>query len=96
MKLKKTMAKKYNYHKHSSYIHNGVKTSMTSQLYQTGVYIIIDNNPALQFNLTPSQMVSREKKLIKGFKDKEIEDLVLLGEITVIKNEDGFWEELNE
>lgn len=89
--------KKWKYHiTHSFKGSDGKKYSGLTQLYQIGVYMIADNNPRLQFNITPNQMVSMERRLEKSFEKGEISDLEFGREITVIENEEGFYEELKQ
>lgn len=82
------------YHKSHTYIdNNNVEHTFTTQLYQIGVYGILDGNPALQGSFAPNQIVRIEKSLIK-LKDKgDIKDFTLGLPITVT-NENGFWEEV--
>lgn len=87
--------KKWKYHVSHSYKIKGKETKGITQLYQIGVYLIVNNNPQRQFNFTPNQMVTTERRLKKAFKEGEITDLEFGREITVIKNESGFFEELN-
>jgi hypothetical protein len=88
--------KKWKYHVTHSFKDKGKETKGITQLYQIGVYMIVDNNPRLQFNITPNQMVSMERRLKKAFKEGEITDLEFGREITVIENEEGFYEELKQ
>jgi hypothetical protein len=87
--------KKWNYHVSHSYKIKGRECVGLTQLYQIGVYLIVNNNPKLQFNITPNQMVSMEKRMRKSFEKGEITDLEFGREITVIENESGLYEELN-
>ena len=88
--------KKYKYHTSLSFVdvESGETFSFLTQLYQIGVYLIINNNPALQYNLAPSSIMKQEKHILKLFKNGSIKDLKLGRAITVIKNEDGFYVEL--
>lgn len=83
--------KKWKYHTSHNYKRDGQEVSAITQLYQVGVYMIINSDPALQFNMTPNQMVSLERKLKKS---KDITDLEFGREITVI--DDGLYKELKE
>lgn len=86
--------KKWKYHlTHSFKDAEGEHFALTS-LYQIGVYMIVDNDPSLQFNMKPVNMVSIEKQLLKALDKKEISDLKFGREITVIE-ENGFYKELN-
>ena len=55
--------KKYKYHTSLSFVdvESGETFSFLTQLYQIGVYLIINNNPALQYNLAPSSIMKQEK-----------------------------------
>jgi len=89
------MSKKWTYHRSHSFINSkGKTTSMITQLYQIGVYAIIDGNPALQFSFTPSDIVRIEKQLKKDLSNNEISSLEFGLPITVTKNEDGLFEEV--
>ncbi len=86
------MAKKWTYHtSHSFYdVETKQKVSAQTQLYQTGVYIIVNNNPAMQSGTTPIRMVRLEKELNKRFESGKITDLEYGREIIVVE-EDGFY-----
>lgn len=84
----------YKYHVTAKWKEKERTHSHVTQLYSIGVYCIVDNDPAMQFSLTPSKMVSLEKKLRKGVEKGEISDLEFGREITV-KEIDGFWKEIN-
>jgi hypothetical protein len=73
----------------------GTEFNMISQLYKIGVYVIINNDPGMQYNLTPSQMVKTEKQFKKSFEAGDITDLVLGRLITVTKDKEGFYIEIN-
>ena len=86
--------KKYTYHKFHSFVNGeGETISCQTQLYQIGIYGIINNNPSLQFGGLPKHLVKIEKYLKKKFDNGEISYLKLIGEITV-SDESGFWEEI--
>lgn len=89
------MSKKYTYHTSHSFIivENEKKTSMQSQLYQVGVYVIVNSDPSMQFNATPAMMVKQEKVLNKALEDNEIKDLVYGLKITV-QEVDGLWKQI--
>jgi len=72
-----------------------VVVSMMTQLYQIGVYGIMNNNPSQQGSFSPSQMV-KQMKQFRPENLKEGMDLrVEFGrEITVTENEDGFYVEV--
>lgn len=84
---------KYTYHTSHSYIENDISISAITQLYEIGVYMIVNGDPALQFNLTPNKIVRFEKKLIKAEKEGKIKDLKF-GRAITVTDESGFWEEV--
>jgi hypothetical protein len=85
---------KWTYHTSHSYkTKDGKEISFQSQLYKIGVYGIVNNNPSMQMNTTPSHMVGLEKKLKVQEKKGEISNLVFGKEITV-SNESGLFEEV--
>ena len=71
------------------------KDAKITQLYKVGVYGIMNNNPAQQFNATPMQLKASEKKLAKALAKGDLESLELLMPITVT-DESGFWEQVTE
>jgi len=90
------MSRKIKYHKAFSFKDlKGNEHTMASQLYHIGVYAIFNNDPRMQSNNKPSTMASRERKLIKAEKAKEITDLKLMSLIEV-HEVDGLWEEYIE
>lgn len=56
--------KTYKYHTSHSYkdVATGLTSQLITQLYQIGVYGIINNNPSLQFSTSPSKLVKTEAK----------------------------------
>jgi hypothetical protein len=62
-------------------------------LYKIGVYGIVNNDPSMQFNLKPQDIVKLEKHLHKDLMDGVIRDLVFGREI-VVSDETGFWKEV--
>lgn len=86
--------KKWIYHRTHSFIENEERITFTTQLYKTGVYAIINNNPALQYNLTPKDIVEIEKNLRQREKEGKIKELSFGLPITVIEDEQGFYEEI--
>ena len=61
-----------------------------TQLYQIGVYITINNNPRLQFNLTPQRMERFVNKILKDDNIKSINE----GRIVNVQKVDGFLKEV--
>lgn len=90
-----TKRKKYEYHKYHTFINcdNEKEYKFTTQLYKVGVYGILNNDPAVQVNITPRQMVKLEKSLKKKETEGEIKQLEFGTPITVIEN-DGLYEEV--
>ena len=68
-----------------------VKHTLATQLYQTGIYMIFDNNPALQGGVSdPSPIVRFHKKLKKDAENKKITDLEFSIPIKVSTDQSGF------
>lgn len=88
-------SKKWTYHTSHSFVdvESGIKHTALTQLYQVGVYMIADNDPALQFNLEPKNMVSIEKRLKELELENEIKNLSFGKQITVTTI-DGFYEQI--
>jgi hypothetical protein len=87
--------KKFKYHKSHSFVDSrGNKISFATQLYKIGIYGIVNNNPSMQGNFTPQQMVKIEKQLNKQKENGEITELTFSLPITIEKV-DGFWQEVN-
>lgn len=85
---------KVTYHKWHSFVDaEGKEHKFVTQLYQVGVYGILDNNPMWQGNFTPQQIVKMEKALEKEKLKGEIKSYTLGTKITV-SNESGLWKEL--
>ena len=95
METKVKKAKKWRYHIWHSYLHieTNQKMSCLTQLYQIGVYAIVNNDPSQQFNLKPQDMVKIEKMLQRDLEEGIIKDLEYGREI-VVSDETGFWEEV--
>jgi hypothetical protein len=95
METKVKKSKKFKYHTSHSFVHIPTNTTSTfiSQLYKIGVYGIVNNDPSMQFNLKPQDIVKLEKHLHKDLMDGVIRDLVFGREI-VVSDETGFWEEV--
>lgn len=69
----------------------GKEHSLATQLYQTGIYMIFDNNPALQGGIRdPIQLVNMQKKMKDNAKNKKITDLELSAPIQVTTDDSGF------
>lgn len=90
-KGKKTKIKKWSYATSLSYKDkNGTERSMLSQLYQIGVYVILDGDSNKQFSVTPSKMVKVQRQIQK---DKEITELKI-GLVITVMEENGFYKQL--
>jgi hypothetical protein len=94
------MSKPITYHKTHSYkfIDEESNQEMTinfiTQLYQIGVYFIINNDPLQQGGIKPNEFKRIEKSLKKQEENGEITDLVFGSPITVIEDDDGLWKEV--
>jgi hypothetical protein len=86
--------KKWSYHKSHSFKEGENEFSGLTQLYQTGVYMIINNDSSMQFNFSPKDMVKMEKGLLKNAKAGQITDLKFGSPITVVEDENGFYKEM--
>lgn len=87
--------KQWTYHvTHSFKDSEGKQITGATQLYKTGVYLIVDNNSSLQFNVTPNDLEKQEKAWKKSLAKGFITDLEYGREITVIEDENGFFKEI--
>lgn len=73
----------WTYHMTHSYKLNGIQMNFVSQLYQVGVYCILNNDPSRQSCMIPKNIVEAEKLLRKAEEEGTITDLVFGTEITV-------------
>lgn len=78
---------------HSFKDKDGKKHTMTSQLYQVGIYVIFDNDSTQQGSLTPQKIRKIQNKLRKYGKAGLISELCFGPEITV-SDDSGFWKEI--
>ena len=87
--------KTFTYHKSLSFIdvESGQKQSFATQLYQIGVYGIMNNNPSLQGNFEPKYLVKTEANFKKLQEAGVIKDLVFGTPITVAQI-NGLWKEV--
>jgi NDP-sugar pyrophosphorylase family protein len=95
MKQRGQKEKTYTYPTVASWKENGRSMSYNTQLYETGVYIIYNNNPAIQYNVLPQDMVNLVKNLQKMEKANEIVDLNFGSKIRVV-NHEGFWRDIDQ
>jgi hypothetical protein len=93
--LKKKKVRTYSYHVSHSYIgcETNEKFHFMTQLYQIGIYGILNGQAGMQAALEPSDMVRIEKKLNKMQQEGKIKDLQFNRPITV-SDATGFWEEV--
>lgn len=86
----------WKYHVSHSFVLVESKTKITlaTQLYQIGTYAIVNNDPSMQLSMTPAELSKLEKKLKKDEAAGIISELKFGREITVTKNNDGFFEEV--
>lgn len=88
----KKKQEEYTYHKSLSYTYNDTKVTANTQLYQVGIYCILEPN-SVQLNLQPQNLVKTEKKLTKLQEKGKISDLQFGIPITVIFDENGLLKE---
>lgn len=87
---------KVKYHaSHSFTDKEGINHSMLSQVYAVGIYVIYDNNPALQGGATPQAIRKIQTKLRKAEENGEVTNLEFGLEITVT-NDGGQWKAVTE
>lgn len=89
------MSKNVTYHKSYKYMENDESIVILTQLYQVGVYCIVNDDPNMQFGLDPIQLVKLEKKLKLAEKKGEITNLEFGIPITVT-DKSGLWEEVKK
>jgi hypothetical protein len=68
------------------------KEHYATNLYQTGVYLIINDKPKLQFNLTPQDMQDTYEAMLEDEEAGHLSDIKWGRKIVVIK-EKGFYKE---
>jgi hypothetical protein len=93
------MAKKktvWTYHLTRNYTIREKSISNMTQLYQTGVYIIINGESGMQYNMTPKNLQKIDKDLIKAEEKGEITNLIFGRKISVIEDENNLFKELEE
>jgi hypothetical protein len=87
--------KSFKYHTSHSFVDDkGNTISFATQLYQIGVYGIINNNPTMQGTFKPKDIVKIEKQLNKQKENGQITELTFGREIEVAEV-DGFWKVIN-
>ena len=87
--------KKWNYHKSHSFVVENKKMNCVTQLYQIGVYGIINGDSSIQFIMSPASMVTMERKMKKNFKKGNISDLEFGVPITVTTDDSGMYVEFD-
>lgn len=85
--------KNITYHKSHTFVENGTKIECITQLYQIGVYLILNGNPAEQYAMQPKDVVRLEKHLKREEKKGNITNLEFGIPITVTEKS-GLWEEV--
>jgi|JI9StandDraft_2_1071091.scaffolds.fasta_scaffold1468519_1 hypothetical protein len=87
--------KTFTYHKSHSFVdvESGQKITFATELYQIGVYGIMNNNSSMQGHYEPKNIVKAEKNFVKLQEQGIIKDLVFGTPITVAEV-NGFWEEV--
>ena len=86
---------KVTYHKSHTFVDlKGKTNTFTTQLYQIGVYGILNNEPSTQGNFTPQDIKKMEKYLEKAKQKEQILSYELGISITVT-DKSGFWEKVN-
>ena len=87
---------KVTYHKsHKVVTNEGAEHTFVTQLYQTGVYGILNNDPSMQGNYTPAQIRKMEKSIQKDVDEGKLKSVELGVPITVTEKS-GFWEEVED
>jgi len=98
METKVKKSKKWKYHtSHRFILIDGEKEhkfSFQTQLYQIGVYGIVNGDSGSQGGYTPNKLVRMEKSLLKDLESGRIKDLEFGREITV-SDETGFFVEVD-
>lgn len=93
-------AKRWKYHTSHKcvYMDKGKEypISFVTQLYQVGVYGIVNGDAGSQGGYTPNQLVTMERRLKKQQEAGIIKDLEFGREIIVTTDEDGFFVEVDE
>lgn len=82
------------YHKSHSFVDlEGKTNNFFTQLYNIGVYGILNNDPSTQGNWSPQEIRKMEKELVKAKEKEQIKDFELGIPITVT-DESGLWVEI--
>lgn len=63
---------------------------ITMQVYQVGVYAIINNDPGQQITLHPDACAKAERKIKRDFDNGKISDLTMTNKVTV-REVNGLW-----
>lgn len=86
--------KKFKYFVSSEITHpDGTIEKYQSQLYQTGVYVIFNDNSAQQASFSPAKMQKMNKQMQKDLDAGELKSIQWGKEITVTEV-DGLWKEV--
>jgi hypothetical protein len=73
---------------------DGTKESFATQLYQTSIYIIWNNNPASQGGIVPSAIERLCKRIKADLDASKLTNVEWGTEITVTKDADGMFVEV--
>lgn len=84
----------YSYHVSYSYFDIKLNKSIVilTQLYIIGIYIIINNNPSEQYNLSPKNLVKIDKDINNKEEKNLIKNLIKGRKINVIETNNGYEE----
>jgi hypothetical protein len=85
----------YKYPVSALWTEDNVEKNYATQLYRIGVYIIFNNDSAMQGNMSPSRITKLAKNLKKAEEAGKITNLIFGREIRV-SDKSGFWEEVKE
>jgi hypothetical protein len=70
---------------------DGSVSSVATQLYETDVYFIINNDPSMQGSVTPKQCEDAYKQALKDKESGVVTELELGPMITVIEDDQGMY-----
>ena len=95
-KIVKNNRQKWIYHKSAIItLLNGNKESYVTELYQTGIYVILNDSPASQFSTTPKELEKLCKSIKKDLNEKKILNVEWGPEITVERLDSLYKEVIN-
>ena len=73
---------------------DGAIDNIITQLYQMGVYVIINNDPEMQFITSPEEIIYLEQKLKGNLESGEIKNIVFGRLIKVREDDNGLYQEV--